>query len=465
MSGADCSTSVAIMSSDERAVLSIGAIALAVGATFLATFALFLVRDDNASSATNGGPTPAEIAVELKEFAIVPAMIDVPVQGARLTISNTGTMVHNFQIPELGLTSGDINPGASATVAVDGNKTGSYVTLCTISGHADSGMKGTLMIGGSAGTAAAAAPVAANDGSAPVMDPAEMDRMMEQVAGQFPASTKGHGGEVLEPTILADGTKQWTLTAEIVDWEVAPGKIVKAWTYNGTVPGPTLKADVGDHIKIIVDNQLPESTSLHLHGVRVPNAFDGVDPYTQPAIPSGESFTYEFTAQEPAVGMYHSHHDAQIQIPNGMAGALLIGDMPIPDSLKAQGFDRVDQQVNMVLNDAGTIGLSLNGKSFPATEPYTMKVGEVMEVNYFNEGLMAHPMHMHQPVGWIIAKDGHPLEVPMPSDTINVAPGERYTVLYKAEDPGVWAWHCHILTHAETPTGMTGMVTAVIVSA
>jgi manganese oxidase len=87
-----------------------------------------------------------------------------------------------------------------------------------------------------------------------------------------------------------------------------------------------------------------------------------------------------------------------------------------------------------------------------------------MIVHYLNEGLMAHPMHMHQPIGYIIAKDGVPLTVPMPSDTINVAPGERYTVPYTALDPGVWAWHCHILNHAETLTGMTGMVTALIVT-
>jgi FtsP/CotA-like multicopper oxidase with cupredoxin domain len=86
-----------------------------------------------------------------------------------------------------------------------------------------------------------------------------------------------------------------------------------------------------------------------------------------------------------------------------------------------------------------------------------------MEVTYLNEGLMAHPMHLHQPVGWITAKDGVPLDFPMPGDTINIAPGERYTVLYKAVDQGVWAWHCHILNHAEGPTGMFGMVTALIV--
>ena len=144
-----------------------------------------------------------------------------------------------------------------------------------------------------------------------------------------------------------------------------------------------------------------------------------------------------------------------------MFGALLIGEMPIP----ARFADlNVVKHYNLVLNDAGTIGLSLNGKSFPATEPVTLKVGESMIVNYLNEGLMAHPMHLHQPVGYVIAKDGVPLDQPIPGDTITVAPGERYTVLYTATDPGVWAWHCHILSHAETPQGMTGMVTALIVS-
>ena len=86
-----------------------------------------------------------------------------------------------------------------------------------------------------------------------------------------------------------------------------------------------------------------------------------------------------------------------------------------------------------------------------------------MLVHYMNEGLMVHPMHLHQPMGWVIAKDGVPLITPMPTDTILVAPGERYSVLYMGTDPGVWAWHCHILTHAETPDGMRYMVTALIV--
>jgi FtsP/CotA-like multicopper oxidase with cupredoxin domain len=155
---------------------------------------------------------------------------------------------------------------------------------------------------------------------------------------------------------------------------------------------------------------------------------------------------------------------AEIQIPDGLFGAFLVGQMPIPEALRDKGFTQIDQEITMVLNDAGAIGMSLNGKSFPATQPYTMAVGEVLMVHYQNEGLMGHPMHLHQPVGWIVAKDGVPLDVPIPGDTIWVSPGERYTVLYRAELPGVWAWHCHILTHAEGPQGFWGMVTALIVT-
>lgn len=287
--------------------------------------------------------------------------------------------------------------------------------------------------------------------------------MMEAVAKQFPAKTEGRGGDRIEPTVLADGTKQYDLVAEIVQWEVAPGKFVEAWTYNGVVPAPEIHVNSGDMVRINLTNNLPESTSLHLHGIRVPNAMDGVDPYTQPAIEPGDSFTYEFEAKGPAVGIYHSHHNAQLQVPNGLFGAFLIDEIPIPEVLQEKGYTQIDKSMNMVLNDAGTIGLSLNGKSFPATEPTTIRKGEVLLVHYLNEGLMAHPMHMHQPIGWIIAKDGVPLDEPIPGDTINIAPGERYTVIYKGEDTGVWAWHCHILNHAEGPTGMFGMVTALIV--
>jgi FtsP/CotA-like multicopper oxidase with cupredoxin domain len=393
----------------------------------------------------------------LSEFAMSPAMPEVPEGDVTLRVTNTGTIAHNFTLGDRAISTRDLQPGDSQTITVKNLKAGNVPFLCTIPGHSASGMQGMLMVGGSS--------MAADESATPTtMSNEQMDAAMEERAMRFVNEPKGtFGGTRLEPKVLADGTKEFDLTAQIIDWEVEPGKTVKAWTYNGMVPGPEIKVDVGDKVRVVLTNDLPESTSLHFHGVRVPNAMDGVDPYTQDPIPPGGTFTYEFTALEPAVGMYHSHHDAQTQVPNGLAGAFLIGDMPIPQSLVDKGITTIDKTVNMVLNDAGNIGLSLNGKSFPATEPYSMKVGQTMLVNYFNEGLMAHPMHMHQPVGWIIAKDGVPLAAPEPSDTITVAPGERYTVLYQFVDAGVWAWHCHILNHAEGPTGMFGMVTAVIV--
>jgi len=450
---------------EERSFLSISAFIFGALALGFGGFAI-LHDGDNGSGASSsnavaiGGPTVVEMT--LSEFAMSPSMPQVPAGDVTLRITNSGTMVHNVTFPDGGDTSGDIQPGETKSLELRDLAEGDIDFICTIPGHTASGMTGMLMVG-AAGSVAAGG----TNGMDEMNDMTwqEMDAAMEERALRFVEEPKGTmGGTLLEPTIMADGTKQWELTAEIVDWEVEPGKIVKAWTYNGIVPGPELRADVGDKIRIILHNKLPESTLIHFHGVRVPNAMDGVDPYTQAPVEPGASFTYEFTALEPAVGMYHSHHNAQTQVPNGLAGALLIGEMPIPAKLAEYGITDVDQSVNMVLNDAGTIGLSLNGKSFPATELYEAKVGETMLVNYYNEGLTSHPMHLHQPIGWIIAKDGVPLDEPMPGDTISVAPGERYTVLYHFVDPGVWAWHCHILNHAEGPQGMFGMVTAVIVS-
>ncbi|MEO7370428.1 MAG: multicopper oxidase domain-containing protein [Ilumatobacteraceae bacterium] len=441
------------MAHEDKSALGWFAFAVSIAALALATFGL---RSGSVSGAEATATTAVTVDVTLAEFTITPQMITLPLDGGTLNITNAGSAVHSLSIPEVGVKTGDIAAGATMKVKVGRVAAGMYPVLCEVPGHAANGMTASLMIGGD-GTGSAEAP------SSTTMSWQEMDKVMADVAGQFPAKTQGHGGDRLEPTVLADGTKEFDIEAKIVKWEVSPGKLVDAWTYNGVVPAPEMHVEDGDKVRIVLKNSLPESTSMHLHGIRVPNAMDGVDPFTQQPIPPGGSFTYEFVAKGPAVGIYHSHHDALVQVTNGLFGAFTIGEMPIPQVLKDQGFGTVDKRMNMVLNDAGTIGLSLNGKSFPATEPTTLTVGQVLEVNYLNEGLMAHPMHLHQPTGWIIAKDGVPLLEPMPSDTINIAPGERYTVLYKAVDPGVWAWHCHILNHAEGPTGMFGMVTALIV--
>jgi uncharacterized cupredoxin-like copper-binding protein len=449
--------------------LSWTALVIAFAALVVGFVALGNFTDDDQS--TNGGAATVEtttLEVELGALKLEPNHLMASPGRVVLQVTNTDSAVHNLAVA--GVRLADLQPGESAELDLGVLEDGEYEMSCEIPGHADAGMTGTLMVAaGATGTdmtSDASGEAAAADGLHGYNSAEEMQAAMDERAMRFVEEAKGEfGGQLMEYTTTADGYKQFDVTAAIVDWEVEPGKVVQAYTYNGTVPAPEIHVEVGDMVRVVLHNELPVGTVIHWHGIRVPNALDGVPPFTQPAVMPGETFTYEFEALEPAVGIYHSHNGAN-QVLDGLFGAFTIGQMQTPPELLEQGFKATpDQKINMVLNDAGVIGLSLNGKSFPATQPYTGKVGDTVMVNYYNEGLQAHPMHLHQPLGWIIAKDGKQLLLPMPGDTINIAPGERYTVLYKLVDPGVWAWHCHILTHAERDDGMFGMVTAFIVEA
>ncbi|HYT38932.1 MAG TPA: multicopper oxidase domain-containing protein [Acidimicrobiia bacterium] len=400
------------------------------------------------ASAVPAGAT----AVTLSEFSINPKMVMVE-KGGVLKVTNTGATQHTLAVEGTDIVTPTLDPKGMAGLSLASLAPGSYAMSCTIPGHKGAGMTAELHVMAAGDTATAAA------GSDPASSTAAdaMDATMAARTKAFPAKTEGLGGQLLAPKVLADGTKEFDLTAKIVDWEIEPGKMVKAWTYNGVVPGPTLRADVGDKVRVVIKNELPESTSIHFHGLVTPNAMDGVPDITQEPIKPGASFTYEFTAKGPAVGMYHSHQDAVVQVPNGLAGAFLIGQEPVPQGVT------VSQEIPMMLNDAGTIGLTLNGKSFPATAPVVAKNGDYVLVHYLNEGVMAHPMHLHGMAQRVIAKDGIPLAQTYDADTILVGPGERYSVLVHADQPGIWAWHCHILPHAERTDGMFGMVTAMIV--
>ncbi len=436
-----------------NAVFALLAAVLAFGALVVAA---------HADSKTSAALPVAGVQVSLREFAITPEMISAPV-GGTLVVSNTGAVEHNLTIKGTSLKTKQLKAGEADTIDLESLKAGTYEVFCGVAGHESAGMKAMLHVGSGDASGATSDLAAGNDAS-----DATMKKPVDAYVAQLTkgANTKGVGNKKLAPKVRADGTKEFDLTASVIDWEVAPGKTVKAWAYNGQVPGPWLKVDVGDKVRVVLDNELPQSTVIHFHGLELPNAMDGVPDVTQPPVKPGAKFTYEFVAKGPAFGMYHSHHHAEHQVPDGLAGVIQIGDPPLP-----AGVGPVTQQVPMVLNDAGVIGLSLNGKSFPATAPVIAHVGEWVEITYLNEGLQIHPMHLHGLPQLVIGKDGFPLPQPYQADTVAVAPGERYTVLVHATaeflgangKPGVWAFHCHILNHAEGDNGMFGMVTTFIV--
>ena len=298
----------------------------------------------------------------------------------------------------------------------------------------------------------AATPVAAT----PASKADQMDAMHEAGIKAFPAKTAGAGNQILRPRMEGD-VKVFDLTCKIVQWETEPGKFVTGWTYNGVVPGPQIRVREGDRVRVNVTNELTESTSVHFHGLEVPIDQDGVPFITQPPIKPGQRYTYEFTVPNAGSHMYHSHHNAAKQVGLGLLGAFIV------EPRRKTASDTVDVDYVMILND-GAHGYTVNGKGFPATEPVVAKRGQRVRIRFMNEGMMIHPMHLHGMHMTVIAKDGWDQPAPWKCDTLNIAPGERWDVIVHCTNPGTWAFHCHILPHAESEHGMFGMVTALVVT-
>lgn len=289
---------------------------------------------------------------------------------------------------------------------------------------------------------------------------AEMDTMHEQGVTEFVKNLEKNNEIFWSPAMpfKMDGdTKVFDISMKPISWEIQPGKTVDTFSYNGIVPGPEIRVTEGDKLRFVVKNELPQSSTIHWHGLHVPNKQDGVPYVTQPPIKPGETFTYEFVAKPVGSHMYHSHHNAADQVTRGLLGAFVVEPR---DKSKDPQYD---SDYTLVLNDYN-VGLTLNGKSFPATGAIVAKKGERVRVRFMNEGLQIHPMHLHGYYMQVFAQDGFNLPQPFNCDVLNIAPGQRYDVLIQADEPGVWAFHCHILTHAESPLGMFGMVTALIVT-
>ena len=246
-------------------------------------------------------------------------------------------------------------------------------------------------------------------------------------------------GVGLTPTITKDGIKEFTLVAEPHIWNPIKGVVAKAWTFNGQVAGPTIRVTEGDRVKIKLVNKLSEPTTIHWHGLHLPNDMDGVPDVTQSAVQPGQSFTYEFTASHPGTFMYHSHYDDMKQVGSGLYGAFII-DPKNPGSETKYDHDYTMMfsgfHVNSTMEDEEDY-FTIDGRSYPDTPPMVIKKGETVRIRLINiDSTEYHTMHLHGMDFQVIAKDGHPSNNPQEMNTLSIGPGETYDIAFKADAVG-----------------------------
>ena len=268
-----------------------------------------------------------------------------------------------------------------------------------------------------------------------------------------------HGAQPLAPRI-ENGVKVFDLETSVISWQILPAVSVNAYAFNGQVPGPTLRFRQGDRVRINVTNRLPESTTVHWHGLILPNVMDGAAIMTQQPIQRGQVYRYEFTAVQSGSYLYHSHDHVDRQQALGLYGALIIDPANPADEITADHEYTIQLQEWLIREgltypampmDGGQPNyFTINGRAFPSTDTIKMKVGETLKVRFIgsNNGFI-HPMHIHGGPFVVVARDGETLApaARFKADTINVGPGQRYDVIWTALKPGHWMIHCHIGHH------------------
>jgi FtsP/CotA-like multicopper oxidase with cupredoxin domain len=266
------------------------------------------------------------------------------------------------------------------------------------------------------------------------------------------------GDKVLEPQI-DNGVKVFRLEASVIRWNILDDVYVAAYAFNRQVPGPRLRVVEGDRVRIHLRNSLPESTTVHWHGLVVPNEMDGPARITQPPVPPGGSYVYEYTVEQSGTFFYHTHDHADRQQALGLYGALLID--PRADTGQAADLEYVIQLQEWLkrewltypamLMDGGLPNyFTINGKAYPSTDVVRMTVGQTVKLRFIGtNNNFVHPMHIHGGPFEVVALDGAPLAPTAQylADTINVGPGQRWDVIWRARRPGKWLLHCHIPHH------------------
>jgi FtsP/CotA-like multicopper oxidase with cupredoxin domain len=275
----------------------------------------------------------------------------------------------------------------------------------------------------------------------------------------YVAAVEARGDQPLTPR-LENGVKVFDLDLSVIRWSILHNVAVLAYAFNRQVPGPRIRVTQGDRVRLNVTNHLPEPTTVHWHGLVVPNGMDGPAEITQEPIPPGASFTYEFTVRQYGTYFYHSHRQPDRQQSLGMYGVFIVdpkGSSPgreydleytiqLQEWLSREGYTYPAMPMEGGMPNYFTI----NGKAYPDTETIHMKVGQRVLLRFVGSSNgFIHPMHVHGGPFTIVATDGNPVPATarLEKDTVDVAPGERYDVIWPAREPGRWLIHCHIAHH------------------
>ena len=267
------------------------------------------------------------------------------------------------------------------------------------------------------------------------------------------------------PWRMNQGVKEFHLVAEPVVREMAPGFKAHLWGYNGQSPGPTIEVVEGDRVRIYVTNRLPEHTSVHWHGQRLPNGMDGVTGLTQPAIAPGKTFVYEFEARRPGTFMYHPHADEMTQMAMGMMGFWVTH----PKN-RHPDISEVDRDFCFLLSaydiDPGSYTpkimtmldfniWSWNSRVFPGIDPLVVRQNDKLRLRVGNLTMTNHPIHIHGHEFFVTGTDGGPTPRASrwPEVTVDIAVGQMRQMEFVATDEGDWSFHCHKSHHTMNAMG------------
>ena len=292
--------------------------------------------------------------------------------------------------------------------------------------------------------------------------PAEAMREMSAVHPRqvsYIAPVDARGDLELQPRI-EQGVKVFDLDASVVRWYILDDVYMDGYAFNRQIPGPRLRLIEGDHVRINFRNGLPEPTTVHWHGLVLPNEMDGPAEITQEPVKPGSSYTYEFTVTQAGTFFYHSHDHPDRQQGLGLYGALIIeprepatqpsADLDVTVQLQEWLKREWLTYPAMLMEGALPNFFTINGKAYPSTDVIRMTVGQTVKFRFIgSSNNFIHPMHVHGGPFEVVALDGEtlPQQARYLADTVNVGPGQRYEVIWTARRPGKWLLHCHIPHH------------------